>query len=285
MLPITLSCFHTVCHKCLRKQKAVCPLDRIPFKTPVDNPPINPGIVKVLNIDDPKAVQNPSSLGLEDEEVCHYQSLCSAIERIAMLLTPLVELGLQGMHSTCLSRPVLKKVATVLNVPLFEVEGRMRLIKIGKSVAERLIVELLLLHQKKQELSSQLWAALRQRGCQFLGPIMQYEALKVILRVLETGRFVSRKNIISFVVQQLEPEYPTASRTSVGHVVQLLYRASCFTVDKREGDSSLLQLKEEVHMCVYVNICGAWYCLLGYSQTCVACLYIYFDHVLTKLCC
>ena len=162
-----------------------------------------------------------------------------------------------------LSRPILKKVATVLNVPLFEVEGRIRLIKIGKSVAERLVVELLLLHQKKQELSSQLWAALRQRGCQFLGPIMQYEALKVILRVLETGRFVSRKNIISFVVQQLEPEYPTASRTSVGHVVQLLYRASCFTVDKREGDSSLLQLKEEVHMCVYINV--LW-CLVLFAQ-------------------
>lgn len=48
-----------------------------------------------------------------------------------------------------------------------------------------------------------------------------------------------------FVVQRLEPHFPQASKTSIGHVVQLLYRASCFKVSKREGDSSLMQLKEE----------------------------------------
>ena len=63
-----------------------------------------------------------------------------------------------------------------------------------------------------------------------------------------------------FVVQRLEPHFPQASKTSIGHVVQLLYRASCFKVDiqkplpdqrlttkvtKRDGDSSLMQLKEE----------------------------------------
>ena len=34
-----------------------------------------------------------------------------------------------------------------------------------------------------------------------------------------------------FVVQRLEPHFPQASKTSIGHVVQLLYRASCFKVD------------------------------------------------------
>ena len=48
-----------------------------------------------------------------------------------------------------------------------------------------------------------------------------------------------------FVVQRLEPHFPQASKTSIGHVVQLLYRASCFKVTKRDGDSSLMQLKEE----------------------------------------
>ena len=48
-----------------------------------------------------------------------------------------------------------------------------------------------------------------------------------------------------FVVQRLEPHFPQASKTSIGHVVQLLYRASCFKVSKRDGDSSLMQLKEE----------------------------------------
>lgn len=48
-----------------------------------------------------------------------------------------------------------------------------------------------------------------------------------------------------FVVQKLESTFPQASKTSIGHVVQLLYRASCFIVSKRDGDSSLMQLKEE----------------------------------------
>lgn len=47
-----------------------------------------------------------------------------------------------------------------------------------------------------------------------------------------------------FVVQRLSTLFPHASKTSIGHVVQLLYRASCFVVAKRDGDSSLMQLKE-----------------------------------------
>ena len=53
------------------------------------------------------------------------------------------------------------------------------------------------------------------------------------------------KVLVMFVVQRLEPHFPQASKTSIGHVVQLLYRASCFKVTKRDGDSSLMQLKEE----------------------------------------
>ena len=37
-----------------------------------------------------------------------------------------------------------------------------------------------------------------------------------------------------FVVQQLQDEFHMASKTSVGHVVQLLYRASCFNVSVYE---------------------------------------------------
>lgn len=36
--------------------------------------------------------------------------------------------------------------------------------------------------------------------------------------------------LVMFVVQRLEPHFPQASKTSIGHVVQLLYRASCFKV-------------------------------------------------------
>ena len=62
---------------------------------------------------------------------------------------------------------------------------------------------------------------------------MQEEVLKLILLALEDGSALSRKVLVLFVVQKLAPQYPRASKTSVGHVVQLLYRASCFKVKKK----------------------------------------------------
>uniref|UniRef100_S4R4F2 RING-type E3 ubiquitin transferase n=1 Tax=Petromyzon marinus TaxID=7757 RepID=S4R4F2_PETMA len=80
----------------------------------------------------------------------------------------------------------------------------------------------------------------------FLTPAaMQEEALKLVLLALEDGSALSRKVLVLFVVQRLETRFPQASKTSIGHVVQLLYRASCFKVTKRDEDSSLMQLKEE----------------------------------------
>ena len=59
---------------------------------------------------------------------------------------------------------------------------------------------------------------------------MQEEVLKLVLLALEDGSALSRKVLVMFVVQRLEPHFPQASKTSIGHVVQLLYRASCFVV-------------------------------------------------------
>jgi hypothetical protein len=57
---------------------------------------------------------------------------------------------------------------------------------------------------------------------------MQEEVLRLVLLALEDGSALSRKVLVMFVVQRLEPHFPQASKTSIGHVVQLLYRASCF---------------------------------------------------------
>jgi RING finger/CCCH-type zinc finger protein len=59
---------------------------------------------------------------------------------------------------------------------------------------------------------------------------MQEEVLKLILLAQEEGHPLSRKVLVLFVVQRLEPHYSQASKTAIGHVVQLLYRASCFKV-------------------------------------------------------
>lgn len=130
-----------------------------------------------------------------------------------------------------LSRPMQKKLVALLHSQLFDGEGRLKAIKHSRSVGERAIAELLLKHQDSHQLSSNLWAAVRARGCQFLGPAMQEEVLKLVLLALEDGSALSRKVLVMFVVQRLEPHFPhQASKTAIGHVIQLLYRASCFKV-------------------------------------------------------
>jgi len=61
---------------------------------------------------------------------------------------------------------------------------------------------------------------------------MQEDVIKTIRVVLTNADDVclARKTIVDFVVDQLKHDYPQASRTAIGHVVQLLYRASCFVV-------------------------------------------------------
>lgn len=59
---------------------------------------------------------------------------------------------------------------------------------------------------------------------------MQEEVLKLILLILSEGTLMSRKTLILYIVQALREDYPQVSKTCIGHVVQLLYRASCFNV-------------------------------------------------------
>lgn len=176
------------------------------------------------------------------------------VHEMALFLRPAAQGG------CWLSRPLQRKLVSLVHCSLSEPEGRARAARAARSLGERCALELLLQHHQHhqagagaggggQQLSAALWAAVRARGCQFLGPHMQEEVLRLVLLALEDGSPLSRKVLVLFVVQRLAPHFPQASKTSIGHVVQLLYRASCFKVSKREGDSSLMQLKEE--FCTY----------------------------------
>lgn len=178
---------------------------------------------------------------LSAEQLNCYNIAKKCIEELALYLKPFTN----GNITSLLSRPMQRKLVTLINCQLVEDEGRSRALRAARSLGERTVTELILQHQNPQQLSANLWAAVRARGCQFLGPAMQEEVLKLVLLALEDGSALSRKVLVMFVVQRLEPHFPQASKTSIGHVVQLLYRASCFKVSKREGDSSLMQLKEE----------------------------------------
>ena len=231
LVPVTLVCGHTYCKKCLSKLKnRHCLHDKNIQIPDLPNVPVNHAILKLLDQND---LEIPASVvkALEaNEELQQFEKVKGYMEELAMFLKPLLDHGVQALSMTCLTRPMLKKVVTIVNSQLIEVEGRVRVMRTARSLAERTITELLIIHQGQQQLSHQLWQAVRLRGCQFLGPVMQEETLKYIQKVLESGQALSRKNIVLYVVEQLEKQFPQASRTSVGHVVQLLYRSSCFNV-------------------------------------------------------
>ncbi|XP_053676061.1 AT-rich interactive domain-containing protein 1B [Anopheles nili] len=204
-------------------------------------------------------LNSTSVQSLTPENLQCYKTAKACIEELALYLKPcspsgsgsLAGNGASGSSSgpsggaSLLSRQMQRKLVILVNCQLIEDEGRARSLRAARSLGERTVMELILHHQNPQQLSTNLWAAVRSRGCQFLGPAMQEEVLKLVLLALEDGSALSRKVLVMFVVQRLEPHFSQASKTSIGHVVQLLYRASCFKVSKREGDSSLMQLKEE----------------------------------------
>ncbi|XP_059781538.1 roquin-2 isoform X4 [Balaenoptera ricei] len=242
--PISLGCSHTVCKTCLNKlHRKACPFDQTAINTDIDVLPVNFALLQLVGaqVPDHQSVKL-SNLG----ENKHYEVAKKCVEDLALYLKPLSGgKGVASLNQSALSRPMQRKLVTLVNCQLVEEEGRVRAIRAARSLGERTVTELILQHQNPQQLSANLWAAVRARGCQFLGPAMQEEALKLVLLALEDGSALSRKVLVLFVVQRLEPRFPQASKTSIGHVVQLLYRASCFKVTKRDEDSSLMQLKEE----------------------------------------
>ncbi|XP_030647541.1 roquin-1a [Chanos chanos] len=245
--PISLGCSHTVCKMCLNKlHRKACPFDQTPISTDIEQLPVNTALLQLVTGQVPK--KQPVTLVTGAEDTQHYEEARTCVEELALYLKPLSNTRGVGLNSTAQSapsRPMQRKLVTLVHCQLVEEEGRIRAMRAARSLGERTVTELILQHQNPQQLSSNLWAAVRARGCQFLGPAMQEEALKLVLLALEDGSALSRKVLVLFVVQRLEPRFPQASKTSIGHVVQLLYRASCFKVTKRDEDSSLMQLKEE----------------------------------------
>lgn len=71
-----------------------------------------------------------------------------------------------------------RKLVTLVHCQLVEEEGRVRAMRAARSLGERTVTELILQHQNPQQLSSNLWAAVRARGCQFLGPGRQLKLKK-----------------------------------------------------------------------------------------------------------
>ncbi|XP_018022085.1 roquin-2 isoform X2 [Hyalella azteca] len=259
--PISLGCGHTLCEVCINKLRSnQCPFDQLEVNVKLSQLPVNPAILCLLDHDHQAYRHEHRNSPAKSRKEWHHPPECVPQEHIttyitsveimcklAYFLKPMVGGSNSYNNSNMggLSRSMQRKLITLINCQLLEKEGRARAVRAARSLGERTVTELILHHQNHQQLSANLWAAVRARGCQFLGPAMQEEVIKLVLLALEDGSPLSRKVLVMFVVQRLEPHFPQASKTSIGHVVQLLYRASCFKVSKRDRDSSLMQLKEE----------------------------------------
>ncbi|XP_063547601.1 roquin-1 [Cydia strobilella] len=244
--PVSLGCGHTLCRHCLKNlHKKQCPFDQTVIQVEPEELVVNTALLQLAGYTPPSQPYHPPCIAaLCERDRRAYDSVVRCMENLAVILKYTGNVSNNTVAGR-LSRPMQRKLVTLLQCCVTDEEGRGRCARAARSLGERSVTELILQHQNPQQLSANLWAAVRARGCQFLGPAMQEEVLKLVLLALEDGSALSRKVLVMFVVQRLEPQFPQASKTSIGHVVQLLYRASCFKVSKRESDSSLMQLKEE----------------------------------------
>ncbi|PIK35835.1 hypothetical protein BSL78_27333 [Apostichopus japonicus] len=243
-LPLSLGCGHSICQVCIDNLSGkLCPFDQATITDFVKDLVPNISLLQLLNLNWEK-LSNKVPVTVPLEHHADYTASSRCIEALSVYLKPLSKANRDVEVTSLLSRPLQRKLVTLINCQLGLEDGRVRAVRSARSIGERTVTELILQHQNGQ-ISTNLWAAVRARGCQFLGPAMQEETLKLVLLALDNGAAFSRKVLVLFVVQRLEQQFPQASKTSVGHVVQLLYRASCFKVTKREEESSLMELKEE----------------------------------------
>ncbi|EYB86523.1 hypothetical protein Y032_0277g1115 [Ancylostoma ceylanicum] len=241
--PVNLTCGHVVCTRCVPQlYDNSCPEDQCEATYPVSSYPINAALLSIVT-DDIDEYLPMWKAGDVSKDVL--SSIENALVSMAQYLHRAESERGGTVFSEILSRTMQRKLVSLLCFQIVEEEGRSRALKTSRAIAERIMTELLLSQQNSGSLSTHLWTAVRARGCQFLGPAMQEDVLKLILLALDKGALIARKTLVMYVVQMLSEDYPQVSKTCVGHVVQLLYRASCFNVLKRDGESSLMQLKDE----------------------------------------
>ncbi|CAD6187969.1 unnamed protein product [Caenorhabditis auriculariae] len=254
-LPVNLACGHVVCKKCTKSLKnGICPIDETKASVNIESYPSNMPLLSIL--DRVKGSFNQHNGG----EKGHQKTVEACLVEMAKNFKRAESERGASVYSPKLSRTMQRKLVSLLCFQLAEEEGRSRAVKACRAMGERIMSEILLGNQSSSHVSSNLWTAVRARGCQFLGPAMQEDVLRLILITLENGALIARKTLVMYVVTTLSADYPqvlfyslsfdplssfSVSKTCVGHVVQLLYRASCFNVLKRDGESSLMQLKEE----------------------------------------
>ncbi|XP_042675352.1 roquin-1 [Centrocercus urophasianus] len=213
--PISLGCGHTVCKMCLNKlHRKACPFDQTTINTDIELLPVNSALLQLVGAQVPE--QQPITICSGAEDTKHYEESKKCVEELALYLKPLSSARGVGLNSTTqsvLSRPMQRKLVTLVHCQLVEEEGRIRAMRAARSLGERTVTELILQHQNPQQLSSNLWAAVRARGCQFLGP--------------ECGTAVTKRDEDSSLMQLKEEfrTYEALRREHDSQIVQIAMEA------------------------------------------------------------
>ncbi|CAD5222518.1 unnamed protein product [Bursaphelenchus xylophilus] len=241
ILPVNL--LNSVCCKSCVRDLVKHPDGKIKCPRDAEKYPVNTAFLQILGLPSPGFSLADHLNDANEKEVARN------IEKILLTLSDFFKItfsdGPVEVVNDTLSKFVQKRIIGILSAPILLPDGRHYVVKCSRNLVERIVTELVLSRQTSAHISSALWSAVRARGCQFLGPAMQAEVLRLVLQALSEGELIARKTLVLFIVEAMAEGFPQVSKTCVGHVVQLLYRASCFNVIKRDGESSLMQLKDE----------------------------------------
>uniref|UniRef100_A0A1I8ALZ0 RING-type E3 ubiquitin transferase n=1 Tax=Steinernema glaseri TaxID=37863 RepID=A0A1I8ALZ0_9BILA len=234
--PINLECGHSLCTKCLRRRR-VCPVDKIGLNVSVDEAPVNFTFLRMLGL----VVGRQGPLVSDRQKIDRLDGL---LARIGRHFTKSEAQQSVSVTSTSLSRAVQRKALAVLRASVINPSGRFHCLRSIKSVADRIQNEVMLPLMTVTK-SSQIWDVLRNRRCQFLGPAPHMAVLKEIHLLYKDGFALSRKTATKAITQKLLPDFPTVSKTAIGHLFQILYCARMFIVVPRNEGCVLLRLKPE----------------------------------------
>ena len=160
--PISLGCGHTACKQCLLKlHQKKCPFDQTPINSDLESLPVNAALLQLVAPAGSNSGASPSGAPQQRDEaspvvplqvpleyVPLYHSANKCIEELALYLRPLSSAASAaaggGTGSSLLSRPMQRKLVTLINCQLVEEEGKSRAMRAARSLGERTVTELIL---------------------------------------------------------------------------------------------------------------------------------------------
>ncbi|KAK0402807.1 hypothetical protein QR680_016545 [Steinernema hermaphroditum] len=234
--PVNLGCGHALCGRCLRKGRK-CPIDQSSLEVPVEEAVVNFTILRMMGL-----LVGRQSKQVHDHK--YVDRMDGLLARIGRHFTETKTRRGGAVTSTSLSRAIQRKVLILIRTNITSPAGRLFCLRTVRSVAERILSEVLQPLTSSHS-SSQIWDVLRTRRCQFLGPGTHSAVLREIHLLFDGGFPVTRKMAVRSIAAKLALDFPTVTKSAVNHLFQILYLGHLFVTVPRQGKAPLMRLKPE----------------------------------------